>query len=99
MNIKTNMKAPSRPWLFQGKCGLAWGQRSKGQHGDTAAWSLDRSGLGTWEGGAKDDEVRMHCIDNKLETSPDCWRQREASQAVNCKDPVESIRVNQEKYG
>lgn len=34
-----------------------------------------------WELEAKDDEVRMHCIDGKLKTSPDHWGgQREARQ-------------------
>jgi len=76
VNVKTNTKAPldlgcsrERVWAGMGA-----------QHGDTAAWPLDKSGLGMWEGGAKDDEVRMHCIDGKLETSPDLWRQREARQ-------------------
>lgn len=51
-----------------------------------------------WEGGAKDDEVRMHCIDGKLETSPDRWG-AEGGQAVNCEDPVEPVQMNQEKSG
>lgn len=41
---------------------------------------LTNQAWGCGKGGAKDDEVRMHCIDGKLETSPDIWRQREARQ-------------------